>query len=75
MSVIGTAVVQAYLCQTRQLDFAGATAAIDDSHRAQLAICLRSDTNRPAGLNVAIPASKLRPIRVKFNFVFIGAAT
>jgi hypothetical protein len=47
-------------------------AVIDQRDLAYLGICIRQDTNSAAGLDVAIPSTKLGAIRVKLERTFIG---
>src|SRR5512132_1805328 len=72
VGLIRPTVIQTHLRIARQFKFAGATAVIDQRHRAYLGICIRHDTNNTAGLDIAIPSTKLGAIGVKLECAFIS---
>ena len=72
VGLIGPPAQQTHLGVARQLEFGVATAMIDQRHRAQLRICIRHHTNGTAGLDVAIPSTKLGAVSVKLEFRVIG---
>src|SRR4030095_12662143 len=72
VSLIRFTVIQTYLRIARQFKFAGATAVIDQRHRAYLGICIRHDTNSAEGLDIAIRSMKLGAIGVKLECAFIS---
>jgi hypothetical protein len=72
VGLIGPTVIQTHLRIARQFEFAVATAVIDERHRAYLSICIRHDENVTAGLDVAIPSTKLGAVGVKVELRFCG---
>ena len=72
VGLIRLTVIQTHLRIARQFKFAGAIAVIDQRHRAYLGICIRHDTNSTAGLDIAIPSTKLGAIGVKLGCAFIS---
>src|SRR6185369_1651325 len=73
VGLIGPTVIQRPLRITRHLKSPRAMAVIDQRHRAYLGICIRHDTNSAAGLDVAVPSTKLGAIRVKLERTFSGS--
>jgi hypothetical protein len=59
VGLIGPAAVQANLEKARHLDLAPASAVIDERQRAYLGVRIRRDTDRAAGLDVAVPPMEL----------------
>ena len=72
MGLIGAPVVQTHFRIARQLEFALATAMIDERHRTHFSVAIRHDSDGTACLDIAVPSPELGAVGVKLKPGFIG---
>src|SRR5437588_2826031 len=72
VSLVSTAVIQAYLCIAGQFQLAGPATVIDKRHHAHLGIDVRHDANGPPRFDVAVEMSEFSLVSVKRVFAFIA---